>query len=335
MNIKGLKVYRLLAAAIFTSATLLMISSTSAQTLYEADQGSGNIYQFTPNGTQSIFASNLVEPTALAFDKSGNLYDGDLATGKDALGSIGCKLINIPTPGIFLSGLTDPVGLAFDQSGDLFLTNIRTNIVEVTPSGSQHVILPLSGVDFPIGLAFDRGGNLFIADYGYGTIIEYSAGVSNTLTSGLSNPYALAFDGSTNLYVSNYGNGVITKVTPSGSQSPFYSGLSNPEGLAFNSAGNLFVCVGGNSIVKITPGGQESPFEALAFQPLPQLQAAAAGNSCVVTVAMTSPYFSTVLQASTNLFNWSSIATNIPPFTYTDSITALQPHRFYRAYVGP
>jgi hypothetical protein len=45
--------------------------------LFEADFRSGNIYEFTPDGTRSIFASDLSNPFGLAFDSAGNMFVGD------------------------------------------------------------------------------------------------------------------------------------------------------------------------------------------------------------------------------------------------------------------
>jgi len=42
-------------------------SNAQAQILFEAGYNSGNIYEFTPGGVQSLFASGLYYPTALAF----------------------------------------------------------------------------------------------------------------------------------------------------------------------------------------------------------------------------------------------------------------------------
>jgi hypothetical protein len=36
--------------------------------------GGGSIFQYAPNGTHSIFASNLDRPRGLAFDNAGNLF---------------------------------------------------------------------------------------------------------------------------------------------------------------------------------------------------------------------------------------------------------------------
>ena len=42
-----------------------------------------------------------------------------------------------------------------------------------------------------------------------------------------------------------------------------------------------------------------------------------------------------IVQASADLVHWSSMQTNIAPFTYTNFDTTNFPKRFYRAVVGP
>ena len=46
---------------------ILRLAFNSAGDLFEADNGSGNIYEFTPGGAQSTFASGLSNPFGLAF----------------------------------------------------------------------------------------------------------------------------------------------------------------------------------------------------------------------------------------------------------------------------
>ena len=57
-------------------ALILICSSAPAQNLFvSSDASGGNIYEFTPNGVRSTFASGLTG--ALAFDKAGNLFVAD------------------------------------------------------------------------------------------------------------------------------------------------------------------------------------------------------------------------------------------------------------------
>ena len=77
--------------------------------------GTCYIYKFSPDGTQTIFATGLIAPTGLAFDSLGNLFVADNASGD----------IYEYTPdgsrSVFASGLNDPFALAFHQSGILFV----------------------------------------------------------------------------------------------------------------------------------------------------------------------------------------------------------------------
>ena len=44
--------------------------------LFVSDFFSNNIYEFTPGGARSTFASGLNQPLGLAFDSAGNLFEG-------------------------------------------------------------------------------------------------------------------------------------------------------------------------------------------------------------------------------------------------------------------
>src|SRR6516164_6832129 len=57
------------------------------------------------------------------------------------------------------------------------------------------------------------------------------------------------------------GTDTVYRLTPSGQVSPFASGFLNPNGLAFNAAGDLFVGDSATGTVsRVTPSGQVSPF---------------------------------------------------------------------------
>jgi len=99
-------------------AVLLIASSAPAQNLFEADFGSGSIYEFTPGGAQSTFASGWDNPMPLAFNSAGHLFVGDPWM----------NMIYEYTPdgaqSYFATGLNGPYGLAFNSAGVL-LRRIR------------------------------------------------------------------------------------------------------------------------------------------------------------------------------------------------------------------
>ena len=85
----------------FDSAGNLFVSDWDSLT------SAGSIYEFTPGGVKSTFASGLAFPTGLAFNSAGDLFAADLDTGN----------IYEFTPGgiqsTFATGLYGPTGLAF------------------------------------------------------------------------------------------------------------------------------------------------------------------------------------------------------------------------------
>src|SRR5208283_1365424 len=119
--------------------------AVSAQNLFVA-AGDGNIYEFTTNGTQSIFASGLSgDEEGLAFDSAGNLFVSD--AGNSAI----YKFTTNGTRSTFVSGLNTPRGLAFDAAGNLFQADAGSgNIYKFTPAGARSTFA--SGLGWPMSL---------------------------------------------------------------------------------------------------------------------------------------------------------------------------------------
>jgi hypothetical protein len=283
---ESLRIARHLFTRIVCLGTVILIcSSAPAQNLFVSgsDAGGVKIFEFTPNGLQSIFASGLNAPNGLAFDGAGNLFVAD------AGGSI-LKFTPDGAQTTFALGLADPNGLAFDSAGNLFVAD-GGSILKFTPNGARSTFA--SGLDGAWALAFDSAGNLFVTDGidivgpGHANIYKFSPdGTRTTFASGLLAPEALAFDSAGNLFVLEGGDidglgAAIFKFTPAGKKSTFASPfLCIGPGLAIDSANNLFVpdwCTG--NIYKFTPLAKRSTFVSgsglnenfayLAFQPTP------------------------------------------------------------------
>ena len=249
------------------------------QNLFVSDWTSGNIYEFTPDGVKSIFASGLYYPMGLAFNSAGDLFVGTSIYGTNIY-----KFTPDGVKSVYRS-IADsyPLGLAFNQAGDLFASSGDNNVYEFTPAGVQSVIafLPEPG----LGLAFNSTGDLFVDTMSQARfdIIEITpGGVQSTFASWYGYyPGALAFNGAGTLFEADGGyaadghSGIINQFTPAGGQSTFASGLDDPLGLAFNSAGDLFVAdYGSGNIYEFTPDGTQFLFatglpspESLAFTP--------------------------------------------------------------------
>jgi subtilisin-like proprotein convertase family protein/sugar lactone lactonase YvrE len=223
------------------------------------------VSEYDANGNGSTFASTLngvTNPTAAAFDSSGNLYVADYAYSTVE------KYSPPNTNGtVFIpdtSGLNNPYALAFDSAGNLYVANYASGgigiggvndgtIMKFSPGG---VLLSTfaTGLNGPLALAFDASNNLYVANSsdgsdGLGTIEMFTpSGVGTiylTEANGLSFPDGLAFDGNGHLFVANQGSSTVEEFTPPSTNATMVAtatdGLISPAGLAFDSNRNLFV----------------------------------------------------------------------------------------------
>ncbi len=285
MKTKNVTLNRSIIGAACAGAVLFATSSATAQNLYAANYTTGTIYQYTPDGSGTLFASGMLNPVGIAFDSAGDLFvgnsDNNVHSGATEFGNI-----TEITPGgvqsTFASGI-DPQGIAFNAAGDLFEADYQSgNIYEYAPNGSRT--LYATGFSLPLAMTFDSAGNLFIGSgfgNGNGLITEITpGGTRSTFASSLSFPEGIAFNSTGTMFVANNGAGNIIEITPGGTQSTFAT-LSNsalPNLLAFNNAGTLFVTDNSGHIDEFTAGGTESTFatqsggviDGLAFAPVPE-----------------------------------------------------------------
>ena len=140
-----------------------------AGNLYEADAGSGNIYEFTnANGTLStnktILASGLKNPWGLTFNNAGDLLVANCLYDETQEGYI----TEISPTGTQTNYATveSPNELALNTAGDLFVTSGnygRRGIVVITADGTPKYLG--SGFGNPVGLAFYPAPQLLAGRY--------------------------------------------------------------------------------------------------------------------------------------------------------------------------
>jgi alpha-tubulin suppressor-like RCC1 family protein len=268
---KNFRVFLTVLAALALAANL----PAQAQNLFEADwsifYSGNNIYQFTPDGSKTTFATGVFQAVGLAFDNSSNLF---VANG--VVGTI-TKITPNGTQSTFASGLSYPFGLAFNTVGNLFEADLGSgNIYQFTPDGAQTTFA--SGLNRPCALAVDSAGNLFESDQGSGNVYKFTPnGSQSTFASGFIEPNGLAFNKTGDLFLADEDGGNVYKFTPDGTRSIFASDLNHPSGLAIDDAGDVFVGdEGDGTIYKFTPDGTPSVFatglnvpNGLAFQRSP------------------------------------------------------------------
>jgi sugar lactone lactonase YvrE len=296
---------RLFSKTVCLGALILICSSASAQNLFVSGsqpskncfRGCGEIYKFTWDGGQSIFALGLIDPLDVAFDSAGNLYVVDY----DRSGLLGDAVVYKITPNgartTFTSGLSYPAYLAVDKNGNVLVADYNHGIIyEYKPTGSRTTFA--TGLHHPVGMTFNSVGELFVVDNSAGMyqghIYEYKPNGSRGIFAVLEafdRPADLTFDSMGNLLMADLG-GKVYRYDPPGvlhhhHRTTFGSVPNSAQSLACDSAGNLFVVDAGgvsssggtpNAIYKFTPLGARSTFASgqalsesfacLAFQPM-------------------------------------------------------------------
>jgi IPT/TIG domain len=128
--------------------------------MYVSSRFEGAVYKVAQNGTMSAYAESMGVATGLAFDREQNLFVGDRS---------GTIFKVARDRQIFVFATLEPsvsaYHLAMGPKGDLFVAGPTTSsfdsVYKIDPHGAVSVFY--RGLGRPQGLAFDREGNLYVA----------------------------------------------------------------------------------------------------------------------------------------------------------------------------
>jgi WD40 repeat protein len=205
-------------------------------------------------------ADGVINPVALAFDNSGNLFVSNAIAGINGDSDV---TVYAARTGRLLRTLKGYKGasyaLAFSPGGELFVVSdykngccdISGSVAVYAPGGTRPIRRLANVGGFPGKPAFDASGNFYQPNFEVfpGWIAVYAPRATTPfriIQKGIGFPLQLVFDAHQRLYVLNgtFGGGSDVTVYAPGKDSPkrtITTGLSNSSAIALDSRGNLYV----------------------------------------------------------------------------------------------
>jgi DNA-binding beta-propeller fold protein YncE len=193
-----------------------------ADNIYVAYDYDNLIYQYAPDGSGTVYATNgMHAPASIAFDSLGNLFVVNRSTN---------TIVKINAAGqasVFATNTmsyydTFGPGLAVDPANNVYVLGdiTGTTIVRYTPAGVPSDFAEDPGPTYPHGnaqgMAFDSDTNLYVANFYSGNIYKFDRfGNGAVFASGLNEPVAIAIRRtgsaavSPRLFITNSGTNIV------------------------------------------------------------------------------------------------------------------------------
>jgi hypothetical protein len=190
------------------------------------------VYKIETNYNVKPFLTELMNATAIAFDRDGQMYVSSRFDGTVY------RAAPNGTMSSYAQGMGVATGIAFDREENLYVGDRSGTIFKIARDRQIFVFATLEPSVSAYHLAFDLKGNLFVTgptNCGFDSVYKIDPhGAVSIFYRGLGRPQGIAFDGEGNLYVaaSLGGRRGIVKITPDGVPSLAIAG-SGLVGLAF------------------------------------------------------------------------------------------------------
>lgn len=203
-----------------------------------------SLLRLGPEGELAPVTGEVVNPTGLAFDQTGQMFVTSRLDGTVYRVTAFHEVIP------FARNLGVATGLAFDRYGRMHVGDRTGNIHRVNGAGESDVWALLEPSVAAYHMAFGPDGALYVTGP---TVSSHEAvvrvdedGRTRPFFRGLGRPQGLAFDRDDNLYVaaSYAGRRGVVRVTPDGQRAELFVAGMNVVGLAFGPDGDMVVATG-------------------------------------------------------------------------------------------
>ena len=199
------------------------------------------LFRLEKDGFLNEMSADILNPTAIAFDQSGELYTTARADGEV------CRITNDSEVVPYASELGIATGLAFDKDGVMFVGDRSGTIYRVTSFGNAESFAIIEPSVSAFHLAFGRDGKLYVTAPGLSSFDAIyridKDGYEEMFYRGLGRPQGLAFDRDGNLYVAAclHGRHGIVKISKDGEAAEIFVAGMNVVGLCFTRRGEMIV----------------------------------------------------------------------------------------------
>ena len=211
------------------------------------------LFRLETDGYLNEMPAEILNPTAVAFSRSGNLYVTNRSDGEV------CRINRDEEVVPYATGLGIATGIAFDSEDVMYVGDRSGTIYRVKEFGNQESFAILEPSVSAYHLAFGTGGRLYVTAPGLASFdavyVIDEEGYEEKYFRGFGRPQGLAFDTEGNLYVAACYQGVhgIVRITPNAESAEMFVAGMNVVGLCFTRKGEMIVATN-DSVFSIPVG---------------------------------------------------------------------------------
>jgi sugar lactone lactonase YvrE len=200
-----------------------------------------SLYRIGHDGTVEEFSGDITNPTAIAFDRRGEMFVTSRFDGTVY------RVSTLKECAVFATNLGITTGLAFNREGEMFVGDRSGTIFRVNEIGEANPWTEHEPSVSAYHLAFGADDLLYVTGptvSSFDVITRFDKfGTGEVFFRGLGRPQGMAFDHHGNLYVaaSLHGRRGIVRISPDGRRAELVVAGMNLVGLAFSAAGHMVV----------------------------------------------------------------------------------------------